>query len=728
MNSMRAPSMLRSRARCAMRSAWSGSRGVSTTAAERSGPESKILGGSCRSLRWFSASFGPVARSRGDLVTEIHAMFARSKPTVASLASPLVAAVSIAGCLHLDSSACADTLVLSSLNQETGGRFGFSIAAIPDVDGDGLDDVIIGAPGEDGGGVDDAGRVYIHSGATGALIRAHSSPNDTVDGAYGFAVGGTSDLNGDGRGDYLVGAPLENGSGRVYVYSGATGALIRTHTSTTPVAFGRFGASVAGVDDLTNDGRGDYVIGAPDETAGGFSNAGRIHIYGGSTGVVLTVRTSPTPENGGGFGTSVAGVPDFNGDGRGDYVVGAPYEDPGAAPIDAGRAYVYSGLNNVLTHTLASGNQQDFGRFGMSVAGVPDVGGFGGGDVIVGAPLEDVTVSGLGTFEAAGRAYIFSGTTGNLGHTLREPDAEIADGGDFGRSVGGMPDVNGDGLGDVIVGAPSWPGYRAYVFAPDAGVLVRTLSTPDPTGSNQSWGFAVAGIPDANGDGRGDYAVGGWGSDNFPTGPSQAGRVSLYRDLANDDCGPMSLPPMIGDGETPFTTIGATEGLADGGCPQFADPGPDVWFRYTASCSGTLRISTCNDATFNTKIAVYSGCALSCSTSTLLACNNNGVGCGGGTSFVEIPVEAGDCFRIRIGGDGNESGTGILTITCSFCASADLDANGTVNAADLAILLGAWTAGPCAGAACNSDLNGDSFVDAADLAILLGEWGGSGGC
>ncbi|MDZ4755762.1 MAG: hypothetical protein SGJ11_14855 [Phycisphaerae bacterium] len=435
---------------------------------------------------------------------------------------PMPAAVLAFVASSLVGTASADSVVLVSLNEETNGRFGFSVAAIPDCDGDGHDDVIIGAPGENGGGVDDAGRVYIHSGATGALIRGHSSPNDTVDGAYGFAVAGVGDLTGDGRGDYIVGAPLEAGGGRVYVYSGATGNLVRMHTSTTPVAFGRFGAAVAGLDDLTNDGRGDYIIGAPNETWV-FADAGRVHIYNGSTGGVHSVRTSITPELGGEYGTSVAGVPDLDGDGRGDFVVGAPYEDPGALPIDAGRAYVYTGLNTALLHTFSSPNAQASGRFGMSVAGIPDVGGFGGGDVI-------------------------------------------------------------------------------------------------------------------------------------------------------------------------------------------------------------LTISTCDQADFNTKLAVYDGCGVACSTSTLIGCNDQGLLCGGGTSTMDIPIVAGDCLRIRIGGSGNPSGTGILTLTCTPCKSADINGNGTVDAADLAILLGAWTGAPCAGAACDADLNDDSLVNAADLAILLGEWGGNGGC
>ncbi len=256
-------------------------------------------------------------------------------------------AIAIAG------SAAADTVTLQSPNPEIGGFFGAEVAGIPDVDGDGLADVIIGAPSEDGGGVLDAGRVYIFSGATGLLIRGHSSPNDSNGGNYGDSVAGVPDLNGDGRGDYIVGAPDEAGpGGRVYVYSGATGTLIRTHTSPNAQVGGDFGYSIAGISDLSGDGRGDYVIGAPQEDNGGTSNAGRVYVYSGNTGNLIRQQNSPNAESFGEFGWAVAGVPDSTGDGRGDYIVGAPSEDPAGSPLENGRAYIFNGSNGNLIDTI----------------------------------------------------------------------------------------------------------------------------------------------------------------------------------------------------------------------------------------------------------------------------------------------------------------------------------------------------------------------------------------
>jgi hypothetical protein len=163
----------------------------------------------------------------------------------------LALAVALSG-----SSAFADTIEIASPSPVSFGQFGISVSGIPDMNNDGYGDFIVGAWAETVGGTAEAGRVHIFSGRTGDLIRSHSSPNPEFDGAFGHDVVGIGDINSDGRGDYIVGAYAENGlavtdSGRVYVYSGATGNLIRTHTMPGADSFGRFGYSVDAVPDLT---------------------------------------------------------------------------------------------------------------------------------------------------------------------------------------------------------------------------------------------------------------------------------------------------------------------------------------------------------------------------------------------------------------------------------------------------------------------------------------------
>ena len=195
-----------------------------------------------------------------------------------------------------------------------------------------------------------------------------------------------------------------DGCRRVYVFNGTTGALLQTLVSPNPELDGQFGSAIAGVADANGDGRGDVFVGAPAED-GGAESAGRAHLYSGSTGLLIRTLTSPNPELGGAFGISVSGVPDVDGDEQDDLLVGAFLED--ALAMDAGRAYLFGGATGGVLRTLESPNSQAQGFFGDTVAGVADVDGDGRGDLFISAPFEDP-----GEVADAGRAYLFSGSTG----------------------------------------------------------------------------------------------------------------------------------------------------------------------------------------------------------------------------------------------------------------------------------------------------------------------------
>ncbi|HMN97731.1 MAG TPA: hypothetical protein PKC43_14760 [Phycisphaerales bacterium] len=629
--------------------------------------------------------------------------------------SSLAATAATVAATLLVGTASADVLTLVSPNEAAQGNFGRSVSGIPDVNGDGVDDVIVGAHRENGAGVNMSGRAYVFSGKTGLLIRSHASPNAGNNGQFGISVAGVPDLNNDGRGDYVIGAARENGvAGRVYVYSGANGALIRTHSSPNSEGFGLFGFSVGGVDDVNGDNRGDYVVGAPGEN----SERGRVYVYSGTNGALIRTHTSPNAEIGGQFGYAVAGLPDGNNDNRGDYAVGAPFEDPGAAPSDSGRAYVYSGANGSLRFTLASPNAVSSGNFGWAVGGVPDANGDGRGDIIVGAPGENVTYSGT-TYFRAGRAHLFSGNAGGLLKTYLPPEAETHDDNSFGAAVDGLYDRTGDGLGDIVIGSPGWPGYFVYVFRGTGDyALLSTISTPDPLGANQLFGSKVAKIKDANGDGQGDFIIGALGSDDFPNGPSESGRAYIHRSpLTNDACTSFTVTT-LSNGPNPITNIGAGGGASGSTCLNSLQN--DVWYRYTATCTGPVTFSTCNSVNFDTVIAIYGGCTFGafpffgCSLGAALTCVDDTPFCGTST-IASVNMTMGTCVFVRVGGWNGAEGFGTLTVTCG--CPGDLNNDGTVNGADLGILLGQW-GGPGSG-----DLNGDGVVNGADLGILLGNWG-----
>jgi hypothetical protein len=398
---------------------------------------------------------------------------------------------------------------LFSPTPEQFGGFGASVAGVPDVDGDGVPDLLVGAAGEDGGEAD-AGRAYLFSGATNALIRTLSSPNPEASGHFGFSVAGVADADGDGRGDLLVGAPEEDGgatgAGRAYLFSGASGALLRTLESPNAEEGGTFGFSISGVGDVDGDGRGDLLVGAYLETVV-VPDAGQAYLYSGASGAFLRSFVSFNVEPNGQFGHSVTAVPDADGDGRDDLLIGAFLEDGGAE--DAGRAYLFSGASGALLRTLESPEIQVNGHFGHGLGGVPDADGDGRGDLLIGANLED------GGEENAGRAYLISGATGALLHTLDNP--EPLQDAYFGFSTDGVPDVDGDGRGELLVGAGFETGNaanarRAYVFSGRTGDLLTTIRSPNPQPFS-SFGFAVAGLGDVDGDGRGEALVGAFQED-----------------------------------------------------------------------------------------------------------------------------------------------------------------------------------------------------------------------
>jgi hypothetical protein len=358
---------------------------------------------------------------------------------------------------------------LTSPNEEAFGHFGYAVSGVEDVDADGRNDFLIGAS-EETSNASDEGRVYVFSGGTGALLHTLVSPNVEAEGAFGIAIAGVPDVDSDGRGDLLVGAngeslsPDHDEAGRAYLFSGATGALL--HTLRSPVALrgGYFGASVAGVDDVDGDGKSDLLVGMPSRFV--FADAGRAFVFSGATGALLQVLVSPNSEPFGSFGIAVAGLLDVDWDGRGDLLVGADHEDPGSSPERAGRAYVFSGATGVLLHTLVSPNEEFLGGFGEAVAGVLDVDGDGAGDLLVGAKAEAPGMSP----DAAGRAYVFNGASGALLAELISLNEEMN--GLFGSAVSGVPDTDSDGRGDLLVGAyqespgpsPEAAG-RAYLFS-----------------------------------------------------------------------------------------------------------------------------------------------------------------------------------------------------------------------------------------------------------------------
>ena len=211
------------------------------------------------------------------------------------------------------------------------GRFGSSVSDAGDVDGDGRDDIIVGAPQTDIAGIDGAGSVFVYSGADRSLIWRFNGQAQSEQ--LGGSVSGAGDLNGDNRADIIVGSV-----GSVFVYSGADGSLIWRFDE--PVAgrfFGQQSVSTAG--DVNGDGTPDIIVGARGSHPGGVVAAGSVYVYSGADGSLLYRLDGP--EARGEAGASVDTAGDVNGDGRSELIVGAPRTDPNGINR-AGSAFVWA--------------------------------------------------------------------------------------------------------------------------------------------------------------------------------------------------------------------------------------------------------------------------------------------------------------------------------------------------------------------------------------------------
>ena len=371
-------------------------------------------------------------------------------------------------------------------------HFGDSVSGAGDVDGDGMADLIVGARLDDdnGGG---SGSARVLSGSDGSVL--YNFYGDNAGDDFGHSVSGAGDVDGDGMADLIIGALGDdnNGdrSGSVRVLSGSDGSVLYSFDGDR--AFYTFGGSVSGAGDVNGDGIPDLIVGA----LGGGNNgvlSGSARVLSGSDGSVL--HNFYGDNAGDWFGISVSGAGDVNGDGMADLIVGASNDDNNGDR--SGSARVLSGSDGSVLYSFDGDGERD--RLGYSVSGAGDVDGDGMADLFVGARWDDS--NGV----SSGSARVLSGSDGRILHNF---DGESA-GDVFGLSVSKAGDVNGDGVPDLIVGAPEDDnnGERsgsARVLSGSDGEVLYAFSGDS---TNDSFGISVSGAGDVNGDGIDDFIVG----------------------------------------------------------------------------------------------------------------------------------------------------------------------------------------------------------------------------
>ena len=471
-----------------------------------------------------------------------------------------------------------DGFVINGVSE--GDRSGISVSGAGDVNGDGLDDIIIGASSVNGS----RGASYLVFGnSDGGIVELDDIDDDTDTRGFvlngvnagdysGRSVSGAGDVNGDGLDDIIIGAYLADGtdgnnSGTSYVVFGkADGNAVEL----SEIASGNngfvlngangndySGGSVSGAGDINGDGLDDLIIGAfradgPNGTGSGASYV----VFGKANGDAVALGEIAGDDNDGFVlngvdagdrsGVSVSGAGDINGDGLDDLIIGAYRSDPNG--YDSGASYVVFGKANGSAVELSEiggsdndgfvlngANRDD--RSGRAVSGAGDVNGDGLDDLIIGARNANGNrgASYVVFGKSDGVAVQLSAITADAGFVINGVDANDQSG----FSVSGAGDINGDGLDDLIIGAnqagpnANDSGASYLVFGKTDGTAVELSLVEFGIGgfvingasANDQIGFSVSGAGDVDGDGFDDLLVGAPNADPNGRGDSGASYV-----------------------------------------------------------------------------------------------------------------------------------------------------------------------------------------------------------
>ena len=390
---------------------------------------------------------------------------------------------------------------------------------------------------------------------------------------FGAAVG---DVNGDGTPDLVVGAPFHNTSetrsGAVFVFFGpvAPGDLTVEDADVQLLGEGRgdwAGNSIA-IADVSDDGVGDLIVGAPRY---GPDNPGGVYVvYGGSylngtasLGTANATLTGAVPDSLAGYSVAAANV---TGGAAADIVIGAPRANDSGP--NSGAVYLVDGQNVETTGSLTQADATFSGataedRAGRAVGVAGDVKGDDHPDLVIGARGAD------GASNGSGAAYLVTTTAYPERSSLADAAVTLAgvdSNDDAGFDVSGAGDVNGDGLGDVLVGAPlndAGGGAAGTVYVVHGSSdLPETVNLSDAAvrfrgAPGDRAGYSANGVGDVTCDGTDDILVGAPEND---TGGENAGAAYLLAGGTSGEISPSNATATL-TGAAPGDQVGRVDAL-----------------------------------------------------------------------------------------------------------------------------------------------------------------------